>query len=789
MKTVNHNTTVGTQITAVNKIIPEEDTIERKILLIEDDSHVRATEKLLLESLGFSVDSATTADSAKKLLEQRAGQYTAVFLDLHIPENNDSASKPKPNAQASKGVYEALRRHNSKIILCTGIEPSEGYQKGDAWDRHLEEIISQGEVKLLTKPFGYSEILDIFQLSEKDILPQFAIARPTFVMCVSRDREFRTQLKMKSEQHGFYITILETIETLVKELKERPYDAIAIDATIYLNKNKTNENKNKTRQFENILKKVQHCVPGISTIILKKEENSYGLENATITITSETIKERLDELIFALHNPKAYSRRRKWNELLPAETKRMGSGTVYLIAGPSSGGKTSSVEGAIHRLKEQGIPAQLIKKITTREPRADDSDSAQFEFISPEKFETEYGGCAADINNIVQYTAFGRKYAIDIKRTLAQTRTNGGVSFIISSAEANDIQKILSAFKKFETDVIPVLMYSPPNILQERRNNSNRPENEKKDRSDEVLQQQASDYWNRRASFWHTIITAQNPKEQEIDGPLDGSAENKMIEIGQTSDMLTSIVWWDAVLRKEKDIVKTLTSECEPKNREKYMRTYVDFLVERLFTFATPANIQGIKTLVDSFERTLTLSGRKQEIYLRCDTALLRTLAEEEHLSPDIVRTLLFSNALKVYDVSLAYGRLNVFLGKPDFMTKRDERGVRQFMFKMLEHTIGYHAIGRNISDVAFETESSFGLVKSKGEHINDGLFYSLTQAEELVKNKLPYALHIGFATKLPPLKKNILPINPEIIEELLHSKDERYYRLREHTIDEKLMK
>jgi DNA-binding response OmpR family regulator len=57
--------------------------IQKRILVVEDDSSIRLLEKRILETAGYAVDCAASGEAALELLS--ANRYTAVVADVMMP--------------------------------------------------------------------------------------------------------------------------------------------------------------------------------------------------------------------------------------------------------------------------------------------------------------------------------------------------------------------------------------------------------------------------------------------------------------------------------------------------------------------------------------------------------------------------------------------------------------------------------------------------------------------------------------------------------------------------------
>ena len=114
-----------------------------RILFVDDDEHIRLSEKHLLAELGYRVDTAADAEEALCLHAEAPGRYQVVFTDLNMPGLN--------------GVELAERLHRREpdlpIFLITGYpELLKGIDPAQAGIRAV-----------LSKPFDMEELYEVLR--------------------------------------------------------------------------------------------------------------------------------------------------------------------------------------------------------------------------------------------------------------------------------------------------------------------------------------------------------------------------------------------------------------------------------------------------------------------------------------------------------------------------------------------------------------------------------------------------------------------------------------------------
>jgi signal transduction histidine kinase len=115
-----------------------------RILFVDDEEHIRLSEKKVLEELGFQTETAADAEEALRLHAGVPGRYQLVISDLNMP--------------GLSGVELASRLHQ--------IEPDLPVFLTTGFPELLQGIdpISMGFRAVLTKPFDMAELYEAFHL-------------------------------------------------------------------------------------------------------------------------------------------------------------------------------------------------------------------------------------------------------------------------------------------------------------------------------------------------------------------------------------------------------------------------------------------------------------------------------------------------------------------------------------------------------------------------------------------------------------------------------------------------
>lgn len=127
---------------SLNKTIKEYDptteTYSQNILVVDDDRNLAKTFKLILESVGYSVDTANTGLQAIYRMKHRS--YNLVLLDLNLPDTRGDMV-----AEMIEEMYVDVN-----IVFITG------------YSELMSEVEKDGDdVEVLLKPIGPESLLEV----------------------------------------------------------------------------------------------------------------------------------------------------------------------------------------------------------------------------------------------------------------------------------------------------------------------------------------------------------------------------------------------------------------------------------------------------------------------------------------------------------------------------------------------------------------------------------------------------------------------------------------------------
>ena len=115
-----------------------------RILFVDDEEHIRLSEKRLLEELGFNTDTAANGQEALRMHAEKPGRYQLVITDLNMPGINGVA--------LSERLHQ--RDPDLPIFLITG------------YHELLQGIhpAAVGIRTVLAKPFDMAELYEALKL-------------------------------------------------------------------------------------------------------------------------------------------------------------------------------------------------------------------------------------------------------------------------------------------------------------------------------------------------------------------------------------------------------------------------------------------------------------------------------------------------------------------------------------------------------------------------------------------------------------------------------------------------
>ena len=110
--------------------------------MVDDDSNITFTFKLILEKSGYQVDAYN--DSSKAASDFKPGSYSLALIDIRMPKMNGFE------------LYREIRKKESEVKVCfvTAFEISKD---------EVGNPTADGSVVFLRKPVGREELLDKIQ--------------------------------------------------------------------------------------------------------------------------------------------------------------------------------------------------------------------------------------------------------------------------------------------------------------------------------------------------------------------------------------------------------------------------------------------------------------------------------------------------------------------------------------------------------------------------------------------------------------------------------------------------
>ena len=120
---------------------PGDDSSPRRVLVADDEPHIRRVLETLLESSGFDVESVGDGAEALDLLGDPTRDYALVLTDLMMPERS--------GLDVLAGLREMTHRRGLPVVVLTA--------KGQDADR--KRAVALGAADFPTKPFSPRKLL------------------------------------------------------------------------------------------------------------------------------------------------------------------------------------------------------------------------------------------------------------------------------------------------------------------------------------------------------------------------------------------------------------------------------------------------------------------------------------------------------------------------------------------------------------------------------------------------------------------------------------------------------
>ncbi|HEX9697030.1 MAG TPA: response regulator [Actinomycetota bacterium] len=114
-------------------------TAPPRVLVVEDDPHVRTLNRMILEEAGYAIDEAADGETALTALKARP--YAAVVLDIMMPGMN--------GYEVLEHLQQMPKRRGTPVVVVTARHDPEGVMRE----------LTGGAVDHLAKPFSHDALL------------------------------------------------------------------------------------------------------------------------------------------------------------------------------------------------------------------------------------------------------------------------------------------------------------------------------------------------------------------------------------------------------------------------------------------------------------------------------------------------------------------------------------------------------------------------------------------------------------------------------------------------------
>jgi DNA-binding response OmpR family regulator len=170
---------------------------ELNILIIDDNHDLADGLGMVLEDENHQVSSAYSGYDGIKLFD--AGQFDVVFLDVKLPDIN--------GVEVFHNIHK--KKPTSRVIMMTGYRV----------EQLLAEVVDDGDVEILRKPFEIGYVLEILGRIKKE----------SIVLIADDDPDFSEGLSDYLNDHGMKTIRAKNGQEAVEGVLSNPVDVLVLD--------------------------------------------------------------------------------------------------------------------------------------------------------------------------------------------------------------------------------------------------------------------------------------------------------------------------------------------------------------------------------------------------------------------------------------------------------------------------------------------------------------------------------------------------------------------------------
>ena len=175
------------------------ESVEKRILVVDDETNMRATLADILSDEGYRIDTAADGLSAVEMCAQQ--NYDVVLLDVRMPGIDGVEA------------FRRIRRHNESIRVVM----MSAYSKDDL----KRAVLDEGAIAFLSKPLDIENVIGLIQ----DV-------RETSVLVVEGDVAVADQLRESLKKQSYWVKVTSSPHDALELAEQIHFDIVLIDAQL-----------------------------------------------------------------------------------------------------------------------------------------------------------------------------------------------------------------------------------------------------------------------------------------------------------------------------------------------------------------------------------------------------------------------------------------------------------------------------------------------------------------------------------------------------------------------------
>lgn len=171
----------------------------KRILVVDDETNMRATLADILSDEGYDIDTATDGLSAVKMCEQQ--HYDVVLLDVRMPGIDGIET------------FRRIHRHDESIRVVM--------MSAYSMDDLKRAVLDEGAIAFLSKPLDIENVIGLIQ----DV-------RETSVLVVETDTSTADQLRGSLKEQSYWVKVTSSPHDALELVEQIHFDIVLIDVQL-----------------------------------------------------------------------------------------------------------------------------------------------------------------------------------------------------------------------------------------------------------------------------------------------------------------------------------------------------------------------------------------------------------------------------------------------------------------------------------------------------------------------------------------------------------------------------